>query len=120
MVLALLILVAVLLAYLSYYLSYVACLAGFVVAKYGGGKREGKPGRVKSVVISWHKYRVHLHHWILASLTSLICAFKGFYIITPEFFYGFLGGLVLQGVYCYSDWHRIISLKTKLNPDHDG
>jgi hypothetical protein len=119
-VLILLILVALVLGYLSYYLSYASWLAGFIAAKYGGSKREGKPGRVKSVVIYWHKYRLHLHHWVLAFVTSLVCALKGIYVITPELFYGFLGGLIFQGIYCYNDWHRIISLKARLNPDSDG
>ncbi len=113
-ILGLMVLIAIVLGYLSYYLFYVSWLAGFVTAKHGGGKQEGKPGRIKSIVISWGKYQLHLHHWVLASLTSVICALKGIYIITPELFYGFLGGLIFQGIYCYSDCHRIIKLKAQV------
>ncbi|MBI4295679.1 MAG: hypothetical protein HY667_01035 [Chloroflexi bacterium] len=110
-VLALLVLVVTVLGYLSYYLFYVSWLVGFVTAKFGGGKQEGRSGRIKSIVLSWRRYQVHLHHWILGSLASAVCALKGFYIMSPELFYGFLGGLVFQGIYCYSDWHRIVRLK---------
>ena len=108
---ALLILAAIVLGYLSFYLSYISWLVGFIVAKCGGGKQAGKPGRVKSIVISWRDYRLHLHHWVLAFVTSVICMTKGIHVIRPELIYGFLGGLIFQGIYCYSDWYRIIRLK---------
>ena len=110
-ILGLLVLAIIVLGYFSYYLCYLSWLVGFVAAKYGGGKREGKSGWVKSIVIPWRKYELHLHHWVLASLACAIAALKGFYIITPELFYGVLGGLIFQGIYCYSDWLRIIKLK---------
>ena len=109
LILALLISAAVVLGYLSFYLSYASLLAGFAVAHLGGGKHEGKSGRVRSLVVSWSRYRLHLHHWLLSVLISLACALKGFYLITPEIFYGFLGGLIFQGLYYYDDWHRIIT-----------
>ena len=117
LVIALALLVAIFLFYFSFYLSYVSCFVGFIVARYGGSKQEGKPGRVSSVIVSWRRYHLHLHHWVIAFLTSGICALKGVYMITPELFYGFLGGLILQGIYCYDDWHRIIFLRSRCEPD---
>ena len=107
--LALLFLVSIIVGSLSYYLSYISGLVGFIAAKWGAGKREGKPGKVSSIVISWRKYQLHLHHWILASCISIVCALQGAYMITPELFHGFLGGLVFQGIYCYGDWYRIVT-----------
>ena len=119
-VIALLVLVAIFLAYMSFYLSYLSLLVGFIIAKYGGGKHSGKPGRVKSIIIHWQQYRLHMHHWVIAFLMGLVCALQGFYVITPQFFYGFLGGLVFQGIYCYDDWHRIIVRRRKAVPVPDA
>jgi len=110
--LGLLVLAIILLGYLSFYLTYVAWLVGFVMAKFGSGKKEGRPGRVKSIVIPWRNYEFHLHHWVLAALIGIICfLIEGFPPVRPELFYGFLGGLIFQGVYCYGDWYRIIKSK---------
>ncbi len=70
--LAFLVLAVTVLGYLSYYLVYVSWLAGFLTAKFGGGKREGLTGRVESIVLSWRRYQVHLHHWVLGSLASAV------------------------------------------------
>jgi hypothetical protein len=118
--LALLVLAIIVLGYLSFYLTYVAWLVGFVLAKFGGGKKEGRPGRVKSIVIPWRSYEFHLHHWVLAALAAIICVLiEGFPPVRPELFYGFLGGLIFQGVYCYGDWYRIVKSKACLNPISD-
>jgi len=108
--LAVLFLVSIIVGFLSYYLSYISGLVGFIAAKWGAGKQEGKSGKVNSVVLSWRKYRLHLHHWILASGISVACALQGIYLLTPELFHGFLGGLVFQGIYSYSDWYRVVTI----------
>ena len=108
LLLGILIAAAIVLGYLSLYLSYVFLIAGFAAAHIGGGKHAGLPGRVHSLTLSWRSYRLHIHHWLVAFLISGICALKGFYVITPEVFYGFLAGLIFQGIYFYDDWHRII------------
>lgn len=105
---------AVVLMYLSFYLSFASLIAGFVAAHLGGGKRVGRTGRVRSLVISWRRYRLHMHHWLVALLITVVSALKGVYIITPELFYGFLGGLLIQGIYFYDDWHRIISRRRRI------
>jgi hypothetical protein len=110
------ILLGIMLGYLSFYISSASLLAGFVVAHLGGGKREGHPGRVKSIIVSWRRYRFHMHHWVVAFIISLACALKGVYLTTPEIFYGFLGGLVFQGIYYYDDWHRIITRRGHIEP----
>ena len=94
--------------YAGGYVFYLSWAAGFIISKYFSGKKDGKPGRVKSLIIPWRKWELHLHHWFVGSLLAITSALKGFSIITPELFYGFLGGLVFQGIFCYGDWHRII------------
>ncbi len=90
------------------YLHYITWLIGFAIAKYLGGKTEGKPGRLKSIVIPLRKYELHLHHWFISLVIGVISAVKGIYFVSPEIFYGFLGGLVFQGTYCYNDWYKIV------------
>ena len=93
------------------YVFYLSWAAGFVISKYCGGKKDGRPGRVKSIIIPWRRWELHLHHWFICFLLAAASVAKGFSVITPELFYGFLGGLVFQGIFCYSDWHRIIRKK---------
>ncbi|MCL0070434.1 hypothetical protein M1N44_01480 [Dehalococcoidia bacterium] len=91
------------------YLAVVGWLTGFLIAKYGGGKQEGMRGRVRSVMVPLGRYSLHLHHWLICSALMVLAIVRSFYLfVPPEIFLGFLGGLAFQGVYCYSDWRRII------------
>jgi hypothetical protein len=91
------------------YLAVVSWLVGFLIAKYGGGKREGMPGRVRSVIVPVGRHTLHLHHWLICLVLMVIAIGRNFYLfLPPEIFFSFMGGLAFQGVYCYSDWRRII------------
>jgi hypothetical protein len=95
----------------SFYLSWAIA---FAISKFCGGRENGRPGKLRSVIIPWREYQFHLHHWLLASLVGAISAINGFSLVSPGVFYGFLGGLVFQGLYCYTDWHRIVISKKVL------
>ena len=91
------------------YISVLCWILGYFIAKCGGGRTEGIQGRIKSIIIPVGKFRLHLHHWLLGVLMMCVGLVKSIFLyIPPEVFYGMLGGFVWQGVYCYSDWHRII------------
>jgi len=90
------------------YLSFITWSVGFLLAKYLGGKTVGKPGRLRSFFIPLGKHKIHLHHWLISSGVMSIALFKGIYFLSPDLFYGFLGGLAFQGIYCYSDWYKIL------------
>lgn len=96
------------------YLFYLCLAIGFAISKYCGGRKDGSPGRVRSVIIPWRRYELHLHHWILFSMAGAMSAASGFFLVRPELFYGFLSGLAFQGIYCYGDWHRIVKRKSKI------
>jgi len=50
-----------------------------------------------------------LHHWLLSSLAIIIFAvFNGAYILPPALFYGFFGAIAFHGIYCYSDWYKVL------------
>ena len=90
---------------------YLSWAIGFAISKYCSGGKNGRPGKVRSIIIPWRGYEFHLHHWLLCSLAGAISAVSGFFLVGPELFYGFLSGLVFQGLYCYTDWHRIVTRK---------
>ena len=94
------------------YLSFIAWSVGFLIAKYLGSKKVGEPSKIKSQFIPLGKYRIHLHHWILSSCAIIVFAvFKGAHVLPSDLFYGFFGAIVFHGIYCYSDWHRILVLR---------
>ena len=91
------------------YISIICVISGFIIAKLCGGRKDGAPGNVRSIVISMGSFKLHLHHWIVFSLMMLLGLAKSIFLyIPPEVFYGLLSGLAWQGVYCYNDWHRVI------------
>jgi len=94
------------------YLFYLCWAIGFAMSKYCGGGKDGRPGRVRSIIIPCRRYELHIHHWFLSFLLGATSGAAGFFLVAPELFYGFLSGFVFQGIYCYTDWHRIIKRKS--------
>jgi len=90
------------------YLFFVSWLLGFVLTRYLAGKTSGKQGRIKSIVIPFGRREVHLHHWLIASGIIILNLIINVPFLASTVSYGVLSGLVFQGIYCYSDWHRIL------------
>ena len=89
----------------------LSIILGYVAARFCAGSETNTRGRFPSLVFSFGKYGIHLHHWLLF-LGMLLCALAwGFFVIAPSAFYGFLGGVVAQGIITYEDWPRIIFRK---------
>jgi hypothetical protein len=93
---------------------YRTWIAAFVVTKLLSGQTDGKQGIIKSIIIPWWNYELHLHHWFLVLIIGVIFTVKRFYILPPEVFYGSLSAIIFQGIYCYEDWYRIIKRKNAL------
>ena len=93
---------------------YKTWFAVFLATKYLSGRTDGKQGIVRSIVIPWRNYRLHIHHWLLALIVGGVFAVAGFCVLTPEIFYGGLSAIVFQGIYCYEDWYRIIKRRNVL------
>ena len=106
------------------YLFYLGCAAGFFICKFCGGAQEGIQGRVRSVIIPLRNHELHLHHWLISVVATVASALHGFFLFAPGLFYGILGGLILQGILCYGDWHRILKRRSLLSvfdePDSIG
>jgi len=96
-------------------LCYKTCIIAFVITKCLSGRKDGKSGIVKSIIIPWRNYQFHFHHWFIALIIGGVCFAKGFYILAPEISFGFLSAVIFQGIYCYGDWYRIIKRKNVLS-----
>lgn len=96
------------------FLFYLGCAVGFAACHFCGGTESGIQGRVRSIIIPLRSHEVHLHHWLLSLIATLTSVIQGFFLVTPALFYGVLGGLMLQGILCYNDWHRIVRRKALL------
>jgi hypothetical protein len=94
-------------------LCYKAWIAAFVVTKLLSGHTDGKQGIIKSIIIPWGNYQLHLHHWFLVFVIGAIFTATSLSIPTPEVFYGSLSAIIFQGIYCYEDWYRIIEKKER-------
>jgi len=90
------------------YLSFAFWFLGYFLAKLLGAKADGKQGILKSITIPLGKYELHLHHWFVGLGIGTMGMIRDVHVLSPEIFYGFLGGLVFQGIYCYSDWYKIV------------
>jgi len=80
---------------------YFGMIVGYFTANFFSSK-------LKSITFNIGKYRLHLHHWLLfLGVLPLILIYK-FSPLPIYFSSGFLGGLIFQGIFCYSDWHQIL------------
>ena len=90
------------------YLFFISWLPSYLVCKYLSANEVGQRSRVKSIIIPLGRWKMHLHHWICSLGIAGLCTTTGYYLINPAMTYGVLGGLAFQGVYCYSDWNRVL------------
>jgi len=97
------------------YLFFVGWLLGFLLTKYMAGKTSGKPGRIKSIVIPFGNYKIHFHHWLISSGIIILSLIMDVRFLAAAISYGVLSGSVFQGIYYYSDWHRILITRRHQN-----
>ena len=88
-----------------------ALLAGYFAARYFASDKTSGPnrGNIPSVIFTVCQWRVHLHHWFLFLGIFVAAAIANFFLVAPFVFYGFLGGVIAQGLLHYDDWPRIVS-----------
>jgi len=97
------------------YVFALSWLLGHAAGNFGGGRKAGEPGRVKSIIIPLGKWKLHLHHWLCSLGLIGISSASGIYFLNPNVTYGLLGGLAFQGIYSYTDWYKIV--KSRLEVD---
>jgi len=87
---------------------YFGAIFGYFVARFLSGKEVGDPAKIKSLAFNIGKYRFHFHHWFYGLGILAFVLLLGLSFPFPQFSFGFFGGFIFQGVYCYPDWHKIL------------
>lgn len=86
----------------------LSLLIGYFLATFFAGAATKQQGRLKSLIFSIRQYRVHLHHWLLSLAVLSLALVFNFFVIAPVLFYGFLGGITIQGIVNYQDWKQVV------------
>lgn len=95
------------LAFVSFQI-FLGILLGYFFGKIVSGKKTGEPGKIRSIILEMGRYRLHLHHWLLSVGILILNFLGGIFLPFPKFSLSFFGGLAIQGILCYSDWHKIV------------
>jgi len=92
---------------------FFGVLLGYLIGKFIAAKETGGPSKLRPLVFKIGNYKFHLHHWLYSSgvLTSFILF--NFSPPWPQFSFGLFGGLIVQGIISYSDWHKILTKHNK-------
>ena len=83
-------------------------IIGYVAARLVSGAKAKERGRFPSIAFSLRGYKIHLHHWLIFTSVLVAALIFQFSVFPHEIFYGFLGGVVIQGVTFYEDWRQVI------------
>lgn len=75
-----------------------------------------KNGKIDPIFIDYGKWKIHLHHWIMG-LVFLVLVWFIDYFYLPAFFTGVVCGIIIQDIYDYNDWYKVILNKEKYKND---
>lgn len=87
----------------------ISMIGGYFIARFLAGAKTNARGRIPSLRFCFKTYKVHLHHWFIGLSILVLALMLHFFVVTPHVFYGFLSGIIVQGVSHYDDWPRIVS-----------
>ncbi len=79
-------------------------LIGYLLADFLSGK-------LNPVILGIGNFKFHIHHWIMGFVMLIVTLLYEISPLANQLFYGFLGGVIFQGISDYSDWHRIFFKK---------
>lgn len=88
--------------------TFIGGIFGYYLCKLLAGKKPGEQGIIKSLIFTFHKWKIHLHHWFLATLFLFFSVYFDFLALFSQFFIGFLTGIIFQG-FTYPDWYKIVT-----------
>jgi len=83
---------------------YVLCKAFCILfLKHG----DNTTGKIEKIFVNFGKWKLHLHHWIIGLLVlAMVWMIDYFYL--PTFLAGVICGIIIQDIYDYNDWHKVI------------
>jgi hypothetical protein len=102
------ILSAITLIFMLGYLFAISLLLGLLASRFIAGKTTGEKGKIRSIIIPFGRWKIHLHHWLYSLWLIGISFVTGVHFLSPIITYGVLGGSTFQGIYAYGDWHVIL------------
>ncbi|HEA84454.1 MAG TPA: hypothetical protein ENI04_00520 [Candidatus Wildermuthbacteria bacterium] len=85
--------------------------AGYFFAYSLGAAQIKKQEYLIPRVSIFGKYSIPIHHWLIFFGMLAVTAVFTLFFTAPSIFYGFLGGVIAQGIFVYEDWPRIVSRK---------
>ena len=87
----------------------ISMFLGYLVADFFAGKETNQKGRIRNpFIFDIRSYRIHLHHWLVFLGCLMFAFFLRASVGFPIAIYGFLGGVVVQGIVDYDDWKSVI------------
>lgn len=98
---------------ISLYLSVLFAI-GVIIGYLGTNlfhKKFIRTGRIGLLTFNLGKWRIHLHHWLLASLLIFVGYIAHFISSLPIFFIGILGGLIFHDLYSDKTWYKVVYRK---------
>ena len=87
---------------------FLGIVLGYFLGKLFSGKKPGQPGKIKSIIFYIGRYKLHLHHWLVFLSILILNLLTSLFFPFPKFSLSLLSGLMIQGIVCYPDWHRIL------------
>ena len=85
---------------------YFAVVFGYFFARF-------LSGRLDSVVFSFGNYTLHFHHWMMGAVGLIFFLWYSLSPTMENLAFGFLCGLIFEGVSSYPDWNKILTKKEK-------
>jgi len=88
----------------------VTFLATYFATKMFAGPYTGAKGKIPSWIFKIKNYRIHIHHWFISFLVSLLLLKSYALFSFAEFVILFGGslGITVHGIKNYHDWKHII------------
>jgi len=89
---------------------------GYFTGDFFAGSATGQQGLINSLILNLGNWQLHLHHWLIATLLLIfaLAFLRKKFNFNPVLLYfsiGILSGLILQGLFAYDDWHKILFKK---------
>jgi uncharacterized membrane protein len=72
-------------------------------------KRYIENGPLKLIFIDIRGQKFHLHHWIIGILMVTFFLMAGWKSELPKFLWGIIFGMILQDIYDFEDWHKVLA-----------
>jgi len=95
----------------SFYASILFAIGGIIgyLATTLFHKRiKKKKGEVRGINLSFWKWNIHFHHWIMGGLAIL---FTYLFSSLSIFWIGIFGGLIFHDIHTDKIWYKVISRK---------